>query len=57
MEVKEQFHNDTYPRRIERYYLLLMNSKFICVNGICGDVEQGPWAAEKTFCNQLIAPV
>lgn len=32
MKVKEQFHNSAYPRQIERYYLLLMNGKFIAVS-------------------------
>lgn len=32
MKVKEQFHNDTYPRWIERYYLLLMNGNFIALS-------------------------
>lgn len=43
MKVKEQFHNDVYPRRIERYYLLLMNGKFIAVSS-AGMKFVGTWS-------------
>lgn len=43
MKVKEQFHNDAYPRQIERYYLLLMNGKFIAVSS-AGMKFVGTWS-------------
>lgn len=60
MKVKQQFCVQHLPK-IDRYYLLLMNGKFIAIpipmNEIYRDTKKELWATYKTFCNQLTAPI